>query len=721
MTRREILATMSALATPLEAAENEVDAKAGTAQPEPVIKVDFRYSPLEWVTAYCFPDDPHKSLVDQAGRLMYGNPGRVSQDFYPTIVEFSLLGMEGDQVVRQELEAPAVPVVHTIIERPRARVELISFATNRSGEGRVDNLLMRVTSVAGSKTELGRAGRAVPLVRIRTRQPLERQNNSVFLGGEAKAQLLVCSQRFGIEDFGSSWQLGLPVLELPAEILLRFPQEGQTVETADGAALLEEARAYWKNWHPFGGAVEWELPRPYADFLTACARNILQAREVRNGNLTFQVGPTCYRGLWVVDGNFILEAARYLGYDKEARAGLQTTWTYQRADGALDAGGGPEHYKDAAIAMFSTVRQCELGQDWTDFRELKPRIAHAAEFLESMRDKGRAEGSPSGKYGLLAIGFSDGGLFKGNEFTNQLWTLAGLQAATQADGGPSKNGLERAAKFHAEFRAAFEAAARSEMVHHPAGFDYLPMLMKDDPAWQQSEWERPRPQSAQWALSHAIYPGLVFAPNHPVVRGHIALMQWCTKEDVPAETGWLHHEGLWTYNAPFVAHAYLWAGQAAWARRAFHGFLNHASPLYCWREEQPLRGSTVAGYVGDMPHNWASAECILYLRHMLALEDGPALRLLEGMGATELAARQPYRLKQTPTRFGRVNIELTPRGAGWQLKFERGSGPAPRAVRLPASLAGLKFGRVTGAPAKPGPLGIEIDPTAGAWTAEWGA
>ena len=88
------------------------------------------------------------------------------------------------------------------------------------------------------------------------------------------------------------------------------------------------------------------------------------------------------------------------------------------------------------------------------------------------------------------------------------------------------------------------------------------------------------------------------------------------------------------------------------ARRAFHGFLNHASPLYCWREEQPLRGSTVAGYVGDMPHNWASAECVLYLRHMLALEDGPALRLLEGIGATELAARQPYRLKQTPTRFG---------------------------------------------------------------------
>jgi hypothetical protein len=712
---------MSALAAPVEAAaENPVDAKAETAGSERAVKVDFRYSPLQWQTAYCFPDDPHKSLVDQSGRLLYGNPGRRGAEFYPTIVEFSLLGMENDHIVRQELEAPGVPVVHTVVERPRARFELISFATNRAGEGRVDNVLMKVTPVAGSKGDPRSAGRAVPIVSIRSRQALERTKTTIFIGDNQKTQLLVCSHRFGLDDHGSSWRLSLPALELPTEILFRFPQEGQEVELADGGTLLAEARAYWKSWYPFGGAVEWELPRPYADFLTACSRNILQAREVRNGRLTFQVGPTCYRGLWVVDGHFILEAARYLGYDKEAREGLATTWTYQRPDGALDAGGGPEHYKDAAIAMFSIVRQCELGQDWTDFRELKPRIARAAEFLEAMRDKGRGEGSPAGKYGLLANGFSDGGFTKGSEFTNPLWSLAGLQAATQADGGAANNGLERAAKFYSELRAAFEGAAQKEMLRHPAGFEYLPMVMRDDPAWQRSEWERPRPQTAQWALSHAIYPGLVFERNHPVVRGHIALMQWCTQEDVPVETGWLPHQGLWTYNAPFVAHVYLWAGQAAWARRTFHGFLNHASPLYCWREEQPLRGATVANYVGDMPHNWASAECVLYLRHMLALEDGAALRLLEGLGAAELALRQPYRLRQTPTRFGRVNMELTPEGAGWRLKFERGPGPAPRSVRLPAVLAGQKFARVKGAPARPGALGIEVAPSARAWTAEWG-
>jgi len=702
-----MLGTVGALAAPVEltAGATEV-AEFNT-------KVDFRYAPLGWQTAYCFPDDPYKSLVDGRGRLLYGHPGRGPLEYFKTVVEFSLAGMEGDHVERQTLEAPGVPIVHTWLTRPEARVELISFATNRTGEGRVDNVLMRVVR----HSQLGR--RAVPVMRIQTRNMLLRNGRSITLDDPNKTQLLAASHNLRLSDWGSQWQVALDALELPADVLIRFPQQGQTVDAVQGPELLEEARAYWKQWRPFGGAADWELPQPYSDFLTACARNILQAREVRNGRLTFEVGPTCYRGLWVVDGNFILEAARYLGYDKEAREGLHTTWTYQRADGALDAGGGPEHYKDAAIAMFTTVRQCELGQDWTDYRELTPRIAHAAEFLESMRNKARSEGSPAGRYGLLAIGFSDGGFTKGNEFTNPLWALAGLKAATQAQGGSEKNGLERAARFYGELKQAFEAAARKEMVRHPAGFDYLPMVMREDPAWNRSEWDHPRPQTAQWALAQAIYPGLVFEPGHPVVRGHNALMQWCTKEDVPVETGWLPHEGLWTYNAPFVAHAYLWSGEYAWARRTFHGFLNHASPLYCWREEQPLRGSVVAGYVGDMPHNWASAECVLYLRHMLALEDGNALRLLEGIGAPELASRQPFRLKQTPTRFGRLNLELTPHASGWQLRYERGNGPTPAVVKLPALLAGMKFTSVDGAGSKPAEGGVSVEPTSAAWTARW--
>ena len=227
------------------------------------------------------------------------------------------------------------------------------------------------------------------------------------------------------------------------------------------------------------------------------------------------------------------------------------------------------------------------------------------------------------------------------------------------------------------------------MVWHPAGFAYLPMLAHDDPEWENPDpWLRPRPQTAQWALSHAIFPGLVFDKDDPIVRGHITLLQASTQEGVPAETGWLWHESIWNYNASFAAHVYLWAGLQDWADRTFRGFLNHASPLYCWREEQSLQQALVGQDWGDMPHNWASAECVRYLRHMLLLEDGQSMRLLEGV-APSLGYGEPFRLEQSPTRFGRVTMQLEPlnKKEGWKLDFSLVPGQEAEKVELPAEIA----------------------------------
>jgi len=192
--------------------------------------------------------------------------------------------------------------------------------------------------------------------------------------------------------------------------------------------------------------------------------------------------------------------------------------------------------------------------------------------------------------------------------------------------------------------------------------------------------------------------------------------------DIPAETGWLPHGGVWNYNAVFLAHVYLWAGLPGWARTTFTGYLNHASPLYCWREEQPLRGSLTATYFGDMPHNWASAECILYLRHMLALEDGRDLRLLAGIGDFELAGGEPVSVVQSPTRFGRIDLSLDPLDGhdGWRLQFQRGSGPAPTDICIPATLGSVKrFAKITGAEVQRQGEILLVTPSATSWEVVW--
>ena len=71
--------------------------------------VDFRYSPPEWQTAICLPDDRSKTLVDKSGALLY-HYGQGNREFGTRIsVEVS------DRAVwqKQDLYSPRVPVVRT--------------------------------------------------------------------------------------------------------------------------------------------------------------------------------------------------------------------------------------------------------------------------------------------------------------------------------------------------------------------------------------------------------------------------------------------------------------------------------------------------------------------------------------------------------------------------------------------------------------------------------
>ncbi len=254
----------------------------------------------------------------------------------------------------------------------------------------------------------------------------------------------------------------------------------------------------------------------------------------------------------------------------------------QRDDGSVVAAVETAHWKDTGIAMFSLVRQAELAQDWTYFRKMRPHILRGVQFLRSLRDKARTDGSTNGTYGLLARGFGDGGIGGRirDEFTNTLWALSGLRAVTEAAAQQRVEGFDEAKRFFNELRDALFQAARKEMRQHASGFSYLPMILGSDPDWTlKDERSRPRPQTGQWALAQSIFPGVLFESSDPIVRGYVDLMKACTQEDVPIETGWLPHEGLWNYDACFAAHAYLWVGEQEAALNTFTGFLNHATPL----------------------------------------------------------------------------------------------------------------------------------------------
>ncbi|HLA41677.1 MAG TPA: hypothetical protein VJ417_16860, partial [Candidatus Glassbacteria bacterium] len=111
------------------------------------------------------------------------------------------------------------------------------------------------------------------------------------------------------------------------------------------------------------------------------------------------------------------------------------------------------------------------------------------------------------------------------------------------------------------------------------------------------------------------------------------------------------------YFASFYAHALLWTGNGRKATRTLYAFANHASQTLVWREEQKPLGEGLE-MVGDMPHNWASAEFIRLVRHLLVIERAGELHLFEGLPAEWAAPGLVTRLDGVATEFGKVSLEL---------------------------------------------------------------
>ncbi len=432
--------------------------------------------------------------------------------------------------------------------------------------------------------------------------------------------------------------------------LLTFYQgENASVVTSESQAQHEYDRAvkYWGQVNlPYGRIV---VPDEQVQaLLDGCIRNIYQAREIKDGSPAFQVGPTCYRGTWAADGPFILEAITYLGRADETRAGLEHQVDQDQGPG------GVEFSKKSGLRLWMIWRHAQLTGDWDWLATMWPRVEReVGQIIEyrrtTMSDPNQAN------YGLMPIGFGDGGLGgKHREYTNVYWTLAGLKAAIDMAARLDK---PQRATWQAQFEdywQYFERARNRDKLTDGSGNTYVPVTMKG---------EAPQlPQRGAWAFLQSIFPGRVFDGSDALMLGTMAMLDANEKEGLIHGTGWLP-EGIWNYAASFYGHAHLWLGHGRKAGATLYAFANHASPLLCWREEQNLVGAR-EDYCGDMPHNWASAEFIRLTRHCLLLERGQELHLLEGLPTTWTQPGRTTRLTQIPTSFGPVSLKLEVAPAG---------------------------------------------------------
>ena len=543
-----------------------------------------------------------------------------------------------------------------------------------AGPPRHDVLLVRLTNTGPAEA------RVTPLVTLESERQVAPGQDRRRIAIDAVTQV-TCTGEFEVaERKGGRLVLRLAAVTIPAGGARRLAvgvARGRGAapapqDVAQAEDLRTRAEAYWCGLDlPYGHI---EVPDPGIQaLLDSSIRNIYQAREIKDGLPAFQVGPTCYRGLWVVDGSFLMEAVTLLGRGEEARSGIRYLLKRQRDDGGFMLIDG--HWKETGIVLWAVAHHARLTGDRAWLRQMWPNVERAVGYVKALRTKAATDPAAP-NYRLVPAGFSDGGLGeKAPEYTNVYWTLAGLRAAVDAARWVGNDDEAKAWQTeYDDFYATFRKAAARDTKTDARGNRCLPIYMENG--------LRVPPQKAQWAFLHAVYPGQVFAPDDPLVRGNMAMLRSVECEGLVLDTGWIAR-GLWNYFGSFYAHAWLWLGDREKAVGTLYAFANHASPLLVWREEQMPQGQG-ARTVGDMPHNWASAEFIRLVRHLLVLERSEELHLLEGLPAAWVRPGMVTRLRDVATEFGPLSLELrvSADGATADLSLDPPRRNPPRRIAL---------------------------------------
>ena len=608
---------------------------------------DFRYAPPKWQCAICLPDDPQKSLVDDTGALLY-HYGQGGNEFASRLTVEAAADAVRQQ---QELIAPRVPIVRTTKSADGLRIVEQAFADTAPAKDGVPRNDWILISTSNTTTE---ERTVTPQLIVDTRMEFQPDGQHVRINGCETIHSSLGMSGFTVTD-KSRHVIQLDKLTIApgksAEFAVLYcagatlPPEPPNVKQA--VTARDHAIAWWNK-----------APLPYhrihvpdagiQALVDSSIRNIWQAREIKNGMTAFQVGPTCYRGLWIVDGAFLLEAATMLGAGDQARTGVAYELTHQQADGRIRV--MEDFSKENGIVLWTCARHARLTQDKAWLKSVWPQLRRVAEYIKSLRRQTLTNDTPLDD-GLVPPGMPDGGISGVlPEYTNPYWNMLGLRAYAEAARWLGKTGEEADwQREYDEFMAAFRQAAARDLRKDSNGISYLPILMGEAGA-------KELPQRGQWGFCHAVYPGQIFERTDPLATGNMAMLEATLREGMVYGTGW-DATGIWNYFASFYGHAWLWLGDGKKAAAALYAFANHAAPVLDWREEQSLTGGTYRK-VGDMPHNWASAEFIRLTTHLLELDRGNELHLLEGLPQAWTHPGMLTKLDRIATPFGPLTMEL---------------------------------------------------------------
>lgn len=635
---------------------------------------DYRYSPGWWQTAISLPESSRKVVVDKNGQLMYEYPASVNDPGIAPASGFgAVIGIEAGENVTwkdQHLYNSRVPMVITQKEGTNISVREEAFTVAPLLFGAHDpgmndflgtSLSEKITGQPGNdiimvtlENKTGSAVTVSPEIRVNTIHPavIDTSKGKVTVSGFLRVIVPYSIIKTSSENRKSRRLviLTLKPVEIPAsgkvQLAIGVSQGYTAIDCPDNLQqalyLQKQSIGWWEKLDlPYNRI---SVPdREMQNLLEASVRNIYQITELKNELPVLNTGISTDRHFSMADAPFMINALTMLNQADDAQKALEYLFTHQKKDGSFLL--QEKDWKETGFALWAVSGYARLTGDKVWLESVWPVLENGFNFLIELQ-KSTLQ-SKASYAGLLPPGY--GSDSRGTDYVNNYVVLAGLNSAITAARWIGRNG--QAIKWQSlydDYYNAFLEATKKSMRKDTYGNSYLPALSGQD--------KKTPPQKAQGAFLTAVYPGRIFDLENPVLTGNMKMLGRSLKEGLIMNTGKLNNLDL--PSSSEYAHALQWTGRAQESANVLYALARHASPTLGWFRQQPLQGAKDTTASGDMPNSRMSAEFIRLVRHLIVMERGYELHLLEGVPSAWTKPGMEIKLQDVLTDFGPLDLRI---------------------------------------------------------------
>lgn len=501
------------------------------------------------------------------------------------------------------------------------------------------------------------AADATPVIRIRSSRELSFDSSRGLVTSENLPYCLSRPRPVSARRSGDTLCLLLPRGTPSADLIVVHGGAGRTDITSVPSLDHELARAdsFWRGQSavPRGRL---HIPDPRLQYLVdASIRNVYQIRDIVDGGLQYQPGPTVYRGLWIGDVMFSGNISLMLGDYNSVRRALDAALPLQSPDGQFRILLPMEALVETPVVLLAICRYAEFSGDTAWLRRHWEVVRRGMSWINNVRDRTLADRSAP-YAGMMPPGFVDGGISHLTaDYGSVWWAMIALQegAAAARLMGYTKDARSWELLLDG-FWVAFRARAPLDMKTDSAGHRYLPVAVADTTRGIP-------PQRGQYAFLLPFPYGRFFHSSdtlmQEIISGNLAMLDASTEQGIISGSGWLH-DGVWPWLGGIHAMVHHSMGHWAKARELLQAFADHAAPLGTWVEEQQPRGRGTRT-AGDNSNAEAGAFFVQTLRNFLVCERADTLAFLAGFPQTWLGAGKKTVLRDGGTTMGNVSLEVS--------------------------------------------------------------